>query len=309
MEKQVKSGHSKVNQLWNFIVHLRWHYQLFILSGGFLLGGFLSDVMNWQMFFLQFASVHLLLFGGATAYNSYWDRDKGPVGGLRHPPRMELWMWFASLLLQALGLMLALPAGNLFVAVYAASMLLFWLYSTPLARWKGHPVKSLLAIGISTGTNSLLMGYLASGGEELSAAIVYAAAGSGLVILSLYPVSQIYQREEDSERGDLTFAIRFGFKGIFHFFEIAFGGGLLLISLSLLNNNFWLAQGFFVTGLAVGLWVRGQLKQLTSESSGYHRVMKIKFGTSLAFVCFLIAALLLKHTTAGFALGIGSLLK
>lgn len=300
MEEQVKSEYSTATQLWNFIVHLRWHYQLFILSGGFLLGGYLSEMMNWQMFILQFASVHLLLFGGATAYNSYWDKDRGPVGGLRYPPRMELWMWFASLLLQALGLMLALPAGSLFVAVYAVSMLLFWLYSTPLARWKGHPIKSLVAIGISTGTNSLLMGYLASGSEVVPPGVLYAAAGVGLIILSLYPVSQIYQMEEDSRRGDLTFAIRYGFKGIFHFFEIAFGGGVLLISLSLLNNNFWLAQGFFATGLAVGLWVRSQLRQLSRERDGYRRLMKIKFGTSFAFICFLIAALLLKHTTAGF---------
>ncbi|MDZ7682184.1 MAG: hypothetical protein U5J63_10870 [Fodinibius sp.] len=69
-------------QLWHFVLHLRWHYQLFILSGGFLLGGFLSVDMNISSFFIKFLNVHLLLFGGATAYNSYWDKDTGPIGGL-----------------------------------------------------------------------------------------------------------------------------------------------------------------------------------------------------------------------------------
>src|SRR6056297_121117 len=108
-------------QLWHFILHLRWHYQLFILSGGFLLGGFLSVNLDISSFLLQFANVHLLLFGGATAYNSFWDKDSGPVGGLKNPPPMTQWMWLASLLLQMVGLMIAIPQGSLFVSVYALS--------------------------------------------------------------------------------------------------------------------------------------------------------------------------------------------
>jgi 4-hydroxybenzoate polyprenyltransferase len=303
VEQQIKSKQSMAIRMWHFILHLRWHYQLFILSGGFLLGGFLSETMRWQWFLIQFANVHLLLFGGATAFNSYWDKDTGPVGGLKNPPRMEPWMWFASLLLQACGLLLAIPAGSLFVGMYALSMLLFWLYSSPLARWKGTPLKSLIAIGISTGFNALLMGYLAAGNTQVSEVEVASALGVACVVLSLYPVSQIYQTDEDMRRGDRTFAIRFGFKGVFHFFEIAFGTGILLIAVSMLQRHFWLGNGFFVIGLLVGLWVRNQLKQLRSGTDSYRSVMRMKFATSMAFVCFLVVVLLIKHTTLGVLLG------
>jgi hypothetical protein len=97
-------------KLWHFILHLRLHYQLFILSGGYLLGGLIADEPLWKQYWLQFLNVHVLLFGGATAFNSYWDRDEGPVGGLRNPPAMERWMRDLSLAMQAAGLLWAATA-------------------------------------------------------------------------------------------------------------------------------------------------------------------------------------------------------
>lgn len=286
-------------QVWHFIVHLRWHYQLFILAGGFLLGGFLSPTIDWPVFLFQFANVHLLLFGGATAYNSYWDKDTGPVGGLKHPPRMEVWMWSASLLIQVIGLILTLSIGVLYAFIYALSMLLFWLYSTPLARWKARPVKSLFAIGISTGTNSMLMGYLAAGNASLAENVILGAIGVALIMLSLYPVSQIYQTDEDRKRGDRTFALQYGTEGVIRFYELAFTGGVILISLSLLNIHFWMAHAFLGVGLLTGLLIRSQLKQLKASRDGYRRVMRIKYLTSMIFVFFLAIALLVKHTSVG----------
>ena len=291
-------------QIWHFLLHLRWHYQLFILSGGYLLGGYFTSEMDWQMFLVQFLNVHLLLFGGATAYNSYWDRDEGPIGGLKNPPKMSDWMWFASLFLQAVGLIIAIPAGNLFIAVYGVSMLFFWLYSSPMARWKGKPIRSLLAIGISTGTNSMLLGFLAAGGQTIGLTEGLAALGVALVILSLYPTSQIYQMEEDRRRGDRTFAVEFGAEGVLKFYSIAFGLGILLLSITILSTSYWLGGFFFTTGLISGRWVWNQLTQLSSEWEDYRRVMNIKYGTSLAFVAFLTLSILLRHTDFGIFLGI-----
>lgn len=280
----------------NFIIHLRWHYQVFILSGGYLLGGFLSFDVEWSSFWVQFLNVHLLLFGGATAYNSYWDKDEGPIGGLQAPPPMSEWMWSASLLLQFVGLWVAFYAGILFAGVYGLSMLLFWLYSSPHARWKGTPLRSLVAIGISTGTNSVLLGYLAAGGESLSFDSVIASAGVALMVLSLYPISQLYQMEEDQQRGDQTFAIRFGFDGVILFFGISFVAGVMLVA-SAIGQLYMITGGlFFVAGLIIGAWIYYQLRSLTSRRGDYATVMRIKYGTSLAFVVFLTILLVLKYS-------------
>lgn len=249
-----------------------------------------------------------MLFGGATAYNSYWDKDKGPIGGLKSPPKMSSWMWFTSIFIQAIGLMLAIFAGSLFVGFYALSMLLFWLYSTPHARWKGSPVKSVIAIGISTGTNSLLMGYLSAGMNALDFPIVCAALGVAFVILSLYPTSQLYQMEEDLKRGDRTFAIAYGFDGVYTFFFLTFFFGLVLIATAMFQQHIWLSWGFLFVGFAAGYWVQNNIKQLTAEKDDYTLVMRIKFATSLSFVSFLMIGLLLKHTSIGIVTGLNVLL-
>src|SRR5262245_27786311 len=107
---------SRAREIRDFIVHLRWHYQVLILPAGYLLGGLFQPHLNVERFAIQFANVHLLLNGGVTAYNSYWDKDEGPIGGLAHPPPMKPWMHTAALLLQLIGAAIAYPLGPLYLA-------------------------------------------------------------------------------------------------------------------------------------------------------------------------------------------------
>lgn len=287
-----------VEQIWHFVLHLRLHYQLFILSGAFLLGAVLSEDLNLKWFIIQFLNVHILLFGGATAYNSFWDRDEGPVGGLQNPPAMVQWMWLASLLMQAAGLLLALPMGLFFTGIYALSMLFFWLYSSPLTRWKGHPLKSLVAIGISTGGNAVLMGYLAAGFDPVNSSIWFAAAGVTFILLSLYPVSQLYQQDEDIRRGDKTFAVSYGRKTVMHFFESSYLLGLLLTALGLGIRHMMLGIAFGVAGATIGFFVDKKVKGMMDKyEDDYQGIMQVKYRTSLAFVSFLLLALVFKHTS------------
>lgn len=262
--------------------------------------------MSWDWFLIQFGNVHLILFGGATAYNSYWDRDSGPVGGLKSPPPMDRWMWFAALLIQMIGLLIALPAGSMFVTFYALSMLLFWLYSSPWTRWKGKPLLSLVAIGTSTGFNSVVMGFIAAGGSvmSLSLTLIIAALGTSFILLSLYPVSQIYQRDEDNKRGDQTFAVQYGYSGVYLFFKISYGVGLLFISAAIFRLHLFPGIIFLVLGTLTGLAVWRIMEQLSAEKDDYNKVMRIKYGTSVAFVSFLIIALLVKHSELPVYLGI-----
>ncbi|MEX0779893.1 MAG: UbiA family prenyltransferase [Balneolales bacterium] len=279
-------------QVVDFIIHLRWHYQVFILSGCYLLGGlFYAGAPDWGMFLLQFLNVHLLLFGGATAFNSYWDKDTGRIGGLKHPPIMSGWMHQASLALQFFGLMLAFLLGLPFTTVYLASMLMFWLYSTPLAKWKGRPWLSMVAIGISTGACSFLMGFIALGGSP-GAFLVIPAAGCSLILLSLYPVSQIFQMEEDRERNYQTFAIQYGLKGIKTFFVLSYYPGMLIISYSLREDNLFLGLVFLFVAALAGSVIWFQLKKIKGTEADYDKVMRLKYLTSFAFVAFITLCLL-----------------
>ncbi|MEX0722585.1 MAG: UbiA family prenyltransferase [Gracilimonas sp.] len=280
-----------LKQLLNFIIHLRLHYQFFILSGGYLLAALFVEEVKWNQFWLQFLNVHLLLFGGATAYNSWWDKDEGPIGGLKSPPHMNRWMWPVSMLMQYAGLIWAISIGWNYAIIYAISMLFFWLYSTPLARWKGKPLLSLVAIGVSTGTNSFLLGFLSAGGHPITFLEDIIALGVALILLSLYPVSQVFQTEEDSKRGDQTFAVKFGLKGVKWLFTVFFISGSAILSWGLVSVSGILGYLFGGVSLLAYLGLLFFVWKLKGKSTEYPMVMRIKFVASLSFVLFIIATL------------------
>ncbi|HLR24872.1 MAG TPA: UbiA family prenyltransferase [Fodinibius sp.] len=291
-----QSGSVFLGQIWHFILHLRLHYQFLILSGAYLMGSLVSEGFYFKDFLIQFLNVHVLLFGGATAYNSFWDKDEGPIGGLSNPPEMAGWMWSVSLGIQAAGFVVAWLAGLIFTGFYTISLLLFWLYSSPLTRWKSHPHKSFAAIGISTGFNPVMMGVIASGGSLDRLSVWIIALGVMLILLSLYPISQVYQMEEDSRRGDRTFALAYGKKGVLIFFKTAFSLGLILTAAALSFNFLRLGILFGAGGVLIALVINHKIAELFSAEEGsYRQVMSIKYGTSLAFVCFLLASLILKY--------------
>ena len=285
-------------ELKNFFLHLRLHYQFFILSGGYLLGGLVADQMQVTQFWLQFLNVHILLYGGATAFNSWWDKDEGPIGGLKHPPKMSPWMRDVSLLFMLAGGIWAFTVGWPYFIVYGISAILFWLYSTPLARWKGHPILSLIAIGISTGLNSVLLGFWAAGGV-FSPILLLSGIGASLILLSLYPVSQIYQADEDSQRGDVTFYIEYGRKGVQRFFLISYITGLTMLSVGFYPMYAIPAIVLFIVGLLSFAIIQRFVMGLKGIQSEYQTVMNIKFFASLSFVIFLLISNAIRYEWIG----------
>lgn len=273
-----------------FLVHLRVHYQLFVLSGGYLLGGLYAPRPALPSFVVQFFVVHVLLNGGVTAYNSYWDDDDGPIGGVEHPPKMAPWMHHAAIAVQLAGLPFAYLAGWKFVALYVATMLLSVAYSRRGPRWKGHPLLSLVAVGIGTGTNTFWMGALAAG-RVFDAWLLLAGVGVALLLLSLYPVSQVFQIEEDASNGDRTFAVAYRLAGVRRWFAITYPTGLLLVAFTLARVHLSIGIAMGALGALGGLVDARQLWSLRGEASEYRAVMRLKYTASMSFVVGVVGAL------------------
>ena len=267
----------------DFLKHLRLNYNFFILSGPFLLGGLFSPGTDIIQFIIYFFSVFVFLFGGVNAYNSYWDKDEGPIGGLEHPPKMKRWMLYASWIFQCIGLLIALTSGPIFTIFYLVSVLFFWLYSSPHTRWKGKPVLSFFAIGISTVICSFIFGYISFGGKVFNWNLVVAMLGAMCLILSMYPLSQLYQIKVDKERGDTTFAVKYGLRGVKNSFLSFFTLGIILLSWSFLRLLNVLAPVLLVLGTLVGLYVYITLRNMSSSEKEYQKIMKLKYTGGLIF--------------------------
>jgi 4-hydroxybenzoate polyprenyltransferase len=151
----------------------------------------------------------ICLNGGTLALNSAFDRDEGDVAYLRRPPppprRLAAW----SLALLAAGQIVAfvLPLG--FVLAYALCFVLSVLYSVPPFRLKAVAGADWLINMWGFGTLTPYAGWAATGRTVTPAGALVLLAFCPL-FASLYPLTQIYQLEEDTRRGDRTLACVLG---------------------------------------------------------------------------------------------------
>src|SRR5262249_45127850 len=152
-----------------------------------------------------FFVLHVCLYGGATAFNSVYDRDEGPIGGLKRPPPVPAGLLPFSLALQGVGALAALAVGPAFAALYLAMFCLGTAYSHPRWRLKSRPWASILAVALGQGVLGFFAGYSAAGGTATGAMrerVMEAALVAALVTSALYPLTQAYQAEADQRRGD-----------------------------------------------------------------------------------------------------------
>jgi 4-hydroxybenzoate polyprenyltransferase len=116
-----------------------------------------------------------------------------------------------------------------------------------------------------------------------------------LITVGFFPLTQIYQIEEDSERGDRTFAVAFGTQGSFGFALVCLAlAGACMVPLVYRMWGRWdalLIGGVFVVvqGIIV-LWQRRFKNQVYANFSILHR---LQFGLSLGMLGYMGVRLLL----------------
>jgi len=282
----------------SLFVHLRLHFQLLLapvfLWGWLVAGGGLSSAV-----LLGFVSFHAFLYSSATAFNSYYDRDEGPVGGLEHPPRVVPALLPFSLVVQAIGWLLAFFVNLPFWLAYAAFGALSFAYSHPRVRLKAHTLSSVMVVGFGQGALAFLAAWAATRGEVGSAWSLdgaLGAASSVLLILGLYPLTQLYQIDEDAHRGDRTVVVAWGPRRSFVLaVTCTIAGGVLMLTV--------LARRFgALDALLVGLGLAAQVATLiwwdlrfdaAQVRANYRRVMRLNVLNAAALGGYLVVRLAL----------------
>jgi 4-hydroxybenzoate polyprenyltransferase len=151
----------------------------------------------------------ICLNGGTLALNSVFDKDEGDIGYLRAPPPPPRHLLAFSVTLLAVGQLaaFALPVG--FRLAYAICFLLSVLYSVPPFRFKAVAGVDWVINMWGFGTLTPYAAWAATG-RPLD-------VGHALIVLAfcplfagLYPLTQLYQFDEDQRRGDRTLALILG---------------------------------------------------------------------------------------------------
>ncbi len=215
MSRARQAGYRLLGSRLDYLLHTRpteWPIVAAHAAVGYLLAVGLDNALRSGRLGAACLGVALwviCLNGGTLALNSAFDRDEGDIAYLRHPPPPPANLAGFGLGLMLLGLLgsWGLPIG--FRAAFALCVVLSVLYSVPPFRLKAVPGADWLINMWGFGTLTPYAGWSATG---LSVGPV-----GGLILLgfcplfaALYPLTQLYQLEEDARRGDRTLALWLG---------------------------------------------------------------------------------------------------
>jgi 4-hydroxybenzoate polyprenyltransferase len=180
-----------------------------------------------------FMILHLLVYPASNGYNSYYDRDEGSIGGLKHPPKVNRELMYLVLAFDVLAVLLSIFLSPFFAVLVALYLLISKAYSYEGIRLKKYPIISTIVVTFFQGAFTFAMVQVGVG-LKLQEVLQFPNFGfaivSTLFLCGSYPLTQIYQHHEDSQRGDITISLLLGITGTYIFAAISLllGTGVLL---------------------------------------------------------------------------------
>ncbi len=292
-------GYRLLGRSFDYLLHLRpaeWPIlTIHLLTGTALslgVGGILAGQGGWRLVVGAVAFI-IGLNGGTLALNSAFDRDTGDVAYLRRPPPPPPGLAGFGLGLMVAGLWVSflLPRG--FTAAYAVCFVLSVLYSVP-------PVRLKAVAGLDWIINMVGFGFLtpyagwALGGRPFAGSGRIVVLGFAFLFGALYPLTQLYQLEEDRQRGDRTLASVLGVD-----WSIAIALGLAALAFAgfgfAARTSGWatsrdglarwgaLGAAAFAWAVVLGPWWRGRrTMDAAAHQRGMHRALLAWAITDLA---------------------------
>ncbi len=208
------------------VQHLRIPFSFFLMPI-YLFALSISPNIDWWKAFFTFISLHIFIYPASNAFNSYYDKDEKSIGGIEKPLPVSRELLTTSFIFDLVGINIAFLAGWKFALAIFIYGLISKAYSYPAIRLKKYPFISLLTIAIFQGSFVFLATYMTVNQTNISQLfefpILLPACLGSFMLLGSYPMTQVYQHEEDSKRGDKTMSLWLGIKGTFLYTMNIFG--------------------------------------------------------------------------------------
>lgn len=209
----------------HIIQHLRIPFSFFLLPV-YLFALVISPNFTADGIIYTFVILHFFIYPASNAYNSYFDKDEKSIGILKNPPPVTLGLYYTSILFDFIGIALAWLISPFFATLVFIYGMVSKAYSHPGIRLKKYPWIGWLTAGLFQGVFSFYMAYVGinnySPEISFSWKVIFPGLLTSLFLLGSYPMTQIYQHDEDSKRGDKTLSLLLGVKGTFIFTMVFF---------------------------------------------------------------------------------------
>ena len=213
------------------ILHLRIPFSFFLLPV-FCFGVSQASTIRITDTLIVFFAMHLLIYPGSNVYNSYMDKDTGSIGGLEHPPPVTPKLYYASIIFDIAGLSICALSSWQNALVMAGYVAFSKSYSWHGIRLKKYAYLAWASVMFFQGGYTFMLAHMAAEGnvsiQWFTTKNIECMVISSLLIGGFYPLTQIYQHDEDSQRGDFTISYRLGIIGTFIFTAVLFLCGTVI---------------------------------------------------------------------------------
>jgi 1,4-dihydroxy-2-naphthoate polyprenyltransferase len=200
---------------------LRFPFSLFLLPV-YLFA--LSQVreINWYYAIAVFGILHLLVYPASNGYNSFMDRDESPVGGIKKPMQPTRQLFVFTVVMDLLATVFAFLLNFYFAIGVIVYIIASRAYSYRGIRLKQYPVIGFLTVFVMQGAIIFYITYLSTNAGGSLKVPWLPCFISSLLIGALYPLTQVYQHEDDRKDNVTTLSYLLGKKGSFIFSMLLF---------------------------------------------------------------------------------------
>ncbi|PCH97161.1 MAG: prenyltransferase [Bacteroidetes bacterium] len=200
-----------------------------------------------------FAIFHLFVYPASNGYNSYFDRDTSSIGGLENPPEVNSHLFKIVVVFDLLSICCSYLISPIFSALVLVYMIVSKAYSFKKIRLKKYPFLGAASVVIFQGAFTFLTIQYGVGITEtdlISSSNLSLALVSTLFLLGSYPLTQVYQHEEDKLHEDNTLSRVLGLRGTFLFSAILF-----MIATTVLVVVYYFSNQYVNIGIYLGMGI------------------------------------------------------
>ena len=276
-----------------YLLHLRpraWLIVIAHMSVGFIIAIGLDQLLsNWKQWLLAAISWGIFGNGGTLAINSAYDKDEGDIGYLENPPPIPPHLAKFSLILLGIGAILSIPLGITYFFAYLLCAILAIIYSVPPMRMKARAGFDVVINCTGYGGLTVFAGWAAAG-RSIESPIVNLFFAFFFLFLGLYPLTQIYQIEEDLRRGDFTLAIALGKERALQLALLGVSLAFYFIGYEVFNHYFnFRSLSFLIAVAAWGMllipWYRKHtIWKMFQEQKGFYQALTAWAITDIAVI-------------------------
>lgn len=273
---------------------LRFHFSFFLMPVYWFA---LSQVAHiyWAGAILVFLILHLLVYPASNGYNSFMDRDTSPIGGLKSPLQPTRQLFFVCAIMDIVAIAVSFFISSIFAIGIFFYILASRAYSYRKIRLKKFPIIGYLIVIIFQGAVTFFLVFHGSSSSHSLHVPVLAMIASSLLIGGFYPLTQIYQHDEDRKDGVITISFLLGYQGTFVFTGIVYASAFIILGwyfyLHALFLNFIILQIFMLPVIFNFFTWFGKVSKNNREAN-FKNTMRMNLlasvCTNLGFITLLI---------------------